>query len=102
MPPYKRSYDGEFVMPSTGSVRSYGSVVQKKSAKKQTIGGFSLPQNWLELCCKLLDPKGMNKFKAVYKGYRTRQILQEWRAARYMSPGIDREVLWARLEVHRL
>ncbi len=97
MPPYKRSHDGEYVMPSTSPVRSYQTVVQKK--KPQTIGGFSLPQNWLELCCKLLDPKGMNKFKAAYKGYRTRQILKEWLAARYMNPEICRDVLWMRLRL---
>ena len=58
---------------------------------------FRLPKNWNALKSMFNSPHVI-KIQALYRGYRLRQRLAEWKAAKQLYPdSITREHLWAHL-----
>jgi hypothetical protein len=64
---------------------SYSSVIVQKP--------FRLPNNWFYLACCFTNPNMIARIQAVYRGYRVRQIVAQWMAARYFNPEVSIEHL---------
>lgn len=62
---------------------------------------FRLPNNWFHLACHFSNHEKISRIQALYRGYRVRQRIAQWVAAKHFNHTVGTEHLMWHLRMYK-
>lgn len=80
--------------------RKYVECVPDIKYTKTVTNMFRLPNNWFYLACHFTNPQMISRIQAAYRGYRIRQRIAQWVAAKRVNPEVGMQHLMWHLRMY--